>query len=49
MKKLKINLGKGVILEAPIKLNMTKDEWLRMSDFINSNINLKNSNKKMRC
>lgn len=46
MKKLKINLGKGVILEAPIKLEMTKEEWLRMSEFINSNLNLNKNVKK---
>jgi hypothetical protein len=46
MKKLKINLGKGVILEAPIKLEMTIEEWIRMSEFINSNLGLKNYYKK---
>lgn len=36
MNKLKINLGKGVILEAPIKLDMTLEEWERMTNHINS-------------
>jgi hypothetical protein len=36
MEKLTINLGNGVSLSAPIKLNMTYDEWVRMSNYINS-------------
>ncbi len=46
MNKLTINLGKGVILQAPIKLNMTLEEWLRMTDYINSLIKLSGSEKK---
>jgi len=36
MEKLSINLGNGVTLTAPIKLNMSYDEWLRMTNYINS-------------
>lgn len=36
MEKLTINLGNGVTLTAPIKLNMSYDEWARMTDYINS-------------
>ena len=38
MKRIKIDLGKGVLLSAPIKEQMTLDEWQRMVRFINSNI-----------
>lgn len=35
MDKIRIDLGKGVVLSAPIKLRMTVDEWRRMSAHIN--------------
>lgn len=38
MKQLNIKLGNGVIMSAPIKLNMTVDEWQRMTAFINGHI-----------
>ena len=38
MKQIRIDLGKGVMLSAPIKLDMTVDEWSRMVRFINSQI-----------
>lgn len=38
MKRIEIDLGKGVILSAPIKDKMTLDEWQRMTRFINSHI-----------
>jgi len=39
MKKLSIHLGKGVVLSAPIKLNMTYDEWVRMRNYFDSILN----------
>lgn len=36
MNKISIDLGKGVKLSAPIKMDMTIDEWLRMTNYINS-------------
>ena len=36
MEKLTIHLGKGVELTAPVKLNMTYEEWVRMTEYINS-------------
>jgi len=45
MNKIKIDLGKGVIVEAPIKLNMTIEEWIRMNNYINSLLNLNFINK----
>lgn len=35
MHKLTIDLGKGVTLNAPIKLSMTLEEWIRMTNYIN--------------
>lgn len=39
MEKITINLGKGVVLSAPIKMNMTYDEWVRMTEYVNSLLN----------
>jgi len=36
MKRITVDLGKGVVLSAPIKERMTLDEWQRMSTYINS-------------
>lgn len=36
MKRIYIDLGKGVYLSAPCKERMTLDEWQRMTAFINS-------------
>lgn len=36
MKNLTIHLGKGVVLTAPVKLDMSYDEWVRMRDYIDS-------------
>jgi len=36
MKEITIDLGKGVKLTAPIKMDMTIDEWLRMTRYIDS-------------
>lgn len=47
MEKLTIDLGKGLILSAPIKLNMTIEEWIRMTNYLNSIINL-NSDIKLK-
>ncbi len=41
MTKLKIKLGKGLVLEAPINLNMDVEEWKRMTQYINSLLNIK--------
>ncbi|MGE0792594.1 MAG: hypothetical protein AB7V77_00255 [Candidatus Woesearchaeota archaeon] len=41
MKTITINLGKGLVLKAPIKLDMTLEEWIRMTDYINSLLNFK--------
>lgn len=38
MKQIHIDLGKGVILSAPIKLHLSLDEWNRMTTFINAHI-----------
>ena len=38
MKQIHIDLGKGVVLSAPIKEKMTLEEWRRMTRFINSHI-----------
>jgi hypothetical protein len=38
MKKLQIDLGKGMVLEAPIKLHMTAEEWKRMAKTINDHL-----------
>ena len=38
MKKITIDLGKGVELKAPVKMHMTKEEWLRMVEYINEHI-----------
>ena len=35
MARMTIDLGKGVTLTAPIKLNMTAEEWVRMVNYIN--------------
>jgi hypothetical protein len=35
MKRITVDLGKGVVLSAPIKERMTLDEWQRMSSYIN--------------
>ena len=35
MKEITIDLGKGVKLTAPIKMDMTIDEWLRMTSYVN--------------
>ena len=40
MNTIKIDLGKGVVLEAPINLHMTAEEWTRMTRYINSLINI---------
>jgi hypothetical protein len=42
MAKLTIDLGKGVTLTAPIRLQMSADEWQRMTSYINSLINQRN-------
>lgn len=39
MDKININLGKGVILSAPFKRNMTAEEWTRMVSYINGLLN----------
>lgn len=36
MKQITINLGKGVVLTAPIKMNMSYEEWQKMTNYINS-------------
>lgn len=38
MTQINIDLGKGVVLSAPIKLRMTLDEWKRMTAYINSHV-----------
>ncbi len=40
MEQLKIDLGKGVVVTAPVKQRMTAEEWLRMTKYINSVIHL---------
>ena len=45
MKKLTIDMGHGVSIQAPIKLDMTKDEWQRMVAHINKMINQVNYNE----
>lgn len=41
MERVRINLGKGVYVSAPVKKEMTIDEWMRMSDYLNSVLRLK--------
>ena len=36
MNEITIDLGKGVKLSAPIKMKMTVEEWIRMTNYINS-------------
>ncbi|MCF7798351.1 hypothetical protein K9M74_00440 [Candidatus Woesearchaeota archaeon] len=36
MEKIVIDLGKGVVLVAPVKRKMTVDEWKRMSSYVSS-------------
>ncbi len=35
VQRFTIDLGKGVELSAPIKMDMTVDEWVRMTNYIN--------------
>jgi len=39
MNEITIYLGKGVRITAPIKQKMTYEEWVRMSNYINSVLN----------
>lgn len=46
METLQIDLGKGVVISAPIKMRMTADEWLRMTQHINSVVNMQRAKSR---
>lgn len=37
---MQIDLGRGVKISAPIKMDMTLEEWIKMTTYINGVLNL---------